>query len=158
MKKNKQSQSQSFSFGISSNNSGLPLFENNNKNIEILKEEQMNITITHGKVKKVYDTKTTEKGVEYTNFLLEVTKTYEDRNKEKKHLTSNFNFCKFGTCDINEGDEIIVTGELSSRKDGDKYNTSVVVKQIDKISQHQQQDSNDKYFINNLPPLTDCPF
>lgn len=114
----------------------------------------MNITLTRGTIKKIYDTKSSEKGVEYTNFLLESHKSFESKSGDKRHITSNLMFCKFGSCEISEGDDVIVTGELSSRKDGDKYSISIVAKSIEKLITNKNTD--ESYFIGNN--LSDSPF
>lgn len=155
MKKNKLSQSFSITKPIS--NADLPLFDKQEKKLENLIGDKMNITITRGTVKKVYDTKSSEKGFEYTNFIVEVVKSIESKSGDKKNITTNINFCKFGSIDISVGDDVLITGELSSRKDGDKYSISIVVKSIEKLTNNDSAKSDD-YFISSLKEPVDLPF
>lgn len=112
----------------------------------------MNSVNLIGTISKVYGTKSTEKGVTYTNFSIEI--------EGKKKLW--INCCKFGDFESSEGDYVMMAGSLSSRKDDNgKYQISVIASSVAKIpckSCGNTQKQSDEHFFNEKPPLGDCPF
>lgn len=110
--------------------------------------------ILHGRVKKIYPSRSTKNGYEYSYFSMEVKKHYRSKDGEQKTQTTDVLCCKFGEPpQVAVDDMVMVQGSLSSKKEENTHKTSVVINELSITSASQSRS-----VLPHLPPLEDPPF